>query len=1166
MLAVENFDFVPFLTNLIAGAFKSGSLRVLIVRVVLLQEAHMVKCLESAFKANIPKPQRRRLVAKTADWTMLERPWRSLVYLAMEEVEVPSEDDKTSSGRQQRGPRRRMRGGGAQSPLDWLPSLEEIKEDTTSSQAFRLAVILVNKQLKKDEWSEDYDSEEKSLRDYCLEHGVDISWHKLAEHTALLGQFLAFPKAKKKQVKASKKVDISSARIDPYDSKSMLEVLNQFSSLCKDAEEHVALQKVISQLKSKRTISPSDDLLKMKGQASIISVLLGINSDTNVSKALKELAKVDSKMASEFEDFVNLHKGKAKDWHSSKDLSSKDGLSTTRRYLAWTLASVKDAAKLSSKELLDGIETLQENPENNPKVEQLTWIYLSLLNSEGSTEEAKELLLQQSLDTNANLTELLPVINNIKSSEIYDWLHDQIPNLDEGSLVEIVRNNELSNTIRSLALNKLQDQDGEAWEEVIDNAIQTYSQTLELKRLAKVLSSNPVFVLSNPYEALLAYHLIAAKGDNELLQATKDSRSEALSSIHSTNPPEYISSTSHSLLMLMEGNSIDEESFTILDKRGYQALKSARNSLKEGGTGTISLTNLEHLISSVQQSELNELERRLFSVLISTLRLNHVRLSLQHGMRTSDSIEILNQLIEGSKTPSRIINSVSKLIFEHDIGLSSLVNWYQEHDPLSPWHTVCRAAVSAENKDEINAARDYRRAAENSEFDFEHSMILYRKALIHLAHAGQWSEAVNLLNQQPALKIAITKRFQLYLNVSYTANHENTDQATQLLKNFVRRTKTIEEENEEGEVIQKERVYFAEDELDGLKSYPFEHRRTLPHEPFSGRVTAAINTVYKNRRRNRKSFDMQYMIIMQQPNPSLMEVYDLAKEAAESSPVEGMMFMERAQNSGKFTLRDSRRLGEAETSLFAKYKSNITNSSRRYMKHLSLSPLVLVDTNILVDALVEKIGTRLELASETSLDFSEENSFHKVLLSRARDNKINLWLPQIVKHEISEIGKGIGKLRDKFSNLLVKPEVLDSILKPETVSKLVEEVIAEFNIWKPLDIHLEKDSETPENKKLVKNFLVDYSEIYEELTAMKANRGGKQNRTKIEGKAVYPESPDKKIMMVSMHLAKQSLDGLGTILVATRDGDFTLTARAFEERFGFGVVKNSRMLNAWLEA
>ena len=1125
----------------------------------------MAKCLEVAFKVKMPKAQRRRVVAKTADWELLEKPWKSLVYVAMEEIEPPSDDeDKPSMSRQHRGSRRRTRGGGVQTPLDWLPSLEEIVLDTDYSEVFRLAVILINKQLKKDDWKDEYNSNEQSLRDYCLENGVSATWHKLANQTSLLGQFLAFPISKKKQKKSSKKTDISKARININDSKKVLELLNELTPLCEDAETQVALQKVISQIKSKRTVSPSKQLLELKGGASIISVLLTLTSGKDSAKAIKELTKADTELASEFADLSSLMNGEIKDWKASITVNSDNGLSNLRRYLAWQLTPLEEATKLSSKELSEGIELLKDHSENNSKIEQLTWIYLSALNGEGSTEEAKQLLLGQTLDQNADLTELMPVISSINSPEIYEWLEHQIPNLDEASLIEIIKVQDLSNTILKLALNRLQDQNSEVWEEVVGHAVEIYSQTLELNRLAKIFSTNPVLVLAHPYEALLVYHLIAANGNSGLLATAEDARSKGLTSIHGTNPPEYLSSTSHSLLLMMEGSSVDEESFTILDKRGYQALKSARNSLKEGGNGTISPTNLDHLISSVEQSDLDELESRLFSVLISTLKLNYVRQTLQHGIRSKENVEILSKLVEGDNIPSRVINSVSQLIFEHDIGLPSLVSWYQDNDPLSPWHTVSRAAVSAENNDEINAARDYRRAAEHKEFDFEHSLILYRKALIHLAHAGQWSEAVNLLEQQPALKTAITQRFQLYLNVSYTANNQSTEKATHMLKNFVRRTRVVQEENEAGEMIEKERVYFAEDELDVLRSYPFEHRRTLPHDPFSGRVTAAITTVRKSRR-HRKSYDMQFMTIMQQSSPLPIEVYDLAKEAAESNPVEGLMFFERAQNSGKFSLRDSKTLADTETSLFAKYKFQITNSSRRYLKHLSLPPLVIVDTNILIDALVEKISSQLELASETSLDLSEQNSFHKVLISRTRDGKISTWLPQIVKQELQQIGKGASKLRDKFKNSLVRPEILDNVLKQDNLQKLIEEVIEDFNQWKPLDIRLEEDSDSAINKQQIKEFLQDYHDIYDELSAMKKAHGGKQKRTKIDGKAIYPEAPDRVIMTIAIHLANQCLEGLGTVLIATRDGDFTLTARAFEERFGFGVVKNSRMLNAWLE-
>ena len=1152
--------------TLFAGGLKSHRLRVEVVRVILLQEDHMAKCLETAFKANFPKPQRRRIVLKTADWTMLEKKWRSLVYIAMEDISPPSEDDEKSSfTRQPRGARRRKRGGSAQSPMDWLPSLEDIIDDKTETDAFRLAVLLINKQLKKDDWKDEYKTVEDGLRESCIENGVDPAWLKLAEKTLLLSQFLSFPASKKKRKKNAVKVDLESARIDVHDTSELVKLLDEFKVLCDDAETQVALQKVFSQLKSNKIITPDKRLLELKGNASIISVVLALNSGKDASKAIKELSKIDKQLSSEYGDLANLINGNISDWKSSSNLESNDGLSKKRKYLTWKMAPLEEVSKLSSDDLNEGIELLKQNQENNSKIEELTWIYLSILNSEGSMDEAEELLTQLTLEHGAEIKQLMPVITSINSSGVIHWLENQISRLDEGCLTEIVNTEGIPYSTLNLSLKRLQDIDGEAWEHVYEKAIEVYSQCLELERLSELFSDNPVLVLAHPFEALIVYHLIAANGNQQLLKFASNARSEGLASIHGTAPPSYISSTSHSLLLMMEGSNVDEDGFSILDKRGYQALKNAKHSLKDGGSGTISLTNIDHLVNSVEQTDLSELESKLFSVLISTLRLNYVRLSLQHGLRNRDIVEILDKLIEGEDTPSRIIYSLSQLIFEHDIGLQSLVSWYQDYDPLSPWHTISRAAVSASMSQEINAARDYRRAAEHNEFDFEHSMILYRKALIHLAHASQWSEAVNLLDQQPALKTAITKRFQLYLRVSFTASQKQTDKATQMVKDFVRRTKTVQEEDEAGEIIERERVYFAEDELDTLRSYPFEHRRTLPSEPFSGRVTAAINTVHKSRRRNRKSYDSQFMNLMQQATPSSMEVYDLAKNMAENNPVEGMMFFERALNSGKFSISDSKRLAESERSLFSKYKTQIPNSYRRYLKNLSLPPLVIVDTNILIDALVAKISTQLELASETSLDFSEQNSFHKVLSSRARDGKISLWLPKIVIQELREIGKGVSKIRDKFSNSLVNPKILNEIMEKENISNLVDEVISDFNIWKPLDIHLEKDSDSAENKTLIKQFLQDYYEIYDELTAMKSEHGGKQKRTKIAGKAVYPEAADRKIMKVAIHIAKQCLEGLGAVIIATRDGDFTLTARAFEERFGFGVIKNSRMLNAWLE-
>ena len=57
-------------------------------------------------------------------------------------------------------------------------------------------------------------------------------------------------------------------------------------------------------------------------------------------------------------------------------------------------------------------------------------------------------------------------------------------------------------------------------------------------------------------------------------------------------------------------------------------------------------------------------------------------------------------------------------------------------------------------------------------------------------------------------------------------------------------------------------------------------------------------------------------------------------------------------------------------------------------------------------------------------------------------------------------------------------------------------------------------------------------EIYEELTEMKVTRDPKQNRTKIGNSKVFPEAADREIMSIVKLLAAQSLEGLGSILVA----------------------------------
>ena len=1126
-----------------------------------LQEEHMAKCLDIAYKTNIPKQQRKAKVAKSPDWQIMEKKWRSILTLALDETEVPGDEDDGNAPRPSRMMRRRGRGAGPKSAVDWLPQSDEIATDSSESDAFRLAVLLINKQLKRGDWSDDLTTLENSIREKCLTNGVDAIWQTLGQKTDILAQFVAFPTAKTKS-KSSKKVDVSIGRIDVFDNDELAVAISGLSSLCTDAAQQIAIQKVQSQLSAKRSLEVSNSLLELKGSASIISVLLAISSGSEASKAIKELAKVDKELAEEFADLNRLIEGEIKDWKASTN-AGDNGLAKARARYAW-LNFPESVAQLPPTEIADGIEILEAIPNSQVQIQNLKWLYLSALAKSGDSKQAADILISNTLDHSIEIEKLYDLIRSLDSKQVDEWLINQMTSLDEGALLYIANHKGSSLDLKNECYKHIQDIGGEAWDESSVQAVEIFAQKLEIRRLSKILTNNDLAPISHPYEALLSYHILATNSEQDLWDKFVEIRRQALTSIHSTEAPEYLSPMAQSLIMLMEGNKVDDDPFTVLPKKAYQALKQARNALKQGGTGIASRTHIEHLEKSLEQANLSNLEENLLTVLIATLNLNQATISLQHGEADDEIFISLNQLVVGSDIPTRLVRSVRQLVFEHDIGLEQLVTWYQQNNPLSPWHTLARAALFAQNKDELNAAREYRRVAESGEFDFEHSMVLYRKSIIHLAHAEQWKEAVDLLDSQPALRTAITKRFQLYLRVSFTASNQKTNEATQLLKDFVRRTKQVQEENVDGEMVEKTITFFAEDELDNLRNYPFEHSRELPAEPFSGRVTAALTSVQRNKRRTRHGFDGRFRNEMLQNPPSIMELYDIARDSADKNPIDGLMYLERAQNSGKFSTSQMKRLYDTERTLFATHKQQIPNSSRRYLKNLALPPLVIVDTNILVDALVDKIAHSLELASETSLDSFEHDNFHKVLLSRADAGRINLWLPSIVKQEINELSKRHNKLKAKFASSLVKPEILDSVFEDDKIAKLVGEIIAEFNRWKPIDIHLEKDALEGEYVDEITEFLAEYVEIYEELTAMKVAREPKQNRTKIGDNKVFPEDADRQIMAIVKRLASQSLEGLGSILVATRDGDFTLTARAFEERFGYGIIKNSQMLNAWL--
>lgn len=1120
---------------------------------------------------------------REAAWKMLDKPLRSILVYAAHEEEPPAADEDEDTPTPRRSnmnrPRGRMRRGGrgaGQSHTSWLPLPQAIIDETPYTTAFQLATLLIHKQMDADEWDEAWNDNEKSLREICMNEGVHPVWHLIGEKTMLLSQFLAFSKAKAKQQSKKKSMGTSFFNIDPRDREELLTVLKLASAGAEDPETKVALQKVTNQVNGNRKVALDDHLMGIKDSLAFVTFLVMIHAGQTVTKSISNACKkADEALHEALEDLVSLMAGKVNDWSGTLAVEGEDSLTKARHLLAWEHAP-NDAESLTSSELQAGL-TLLSQAGVSEAIDRLTWWRLKALHREKNDEEALHVLEGLRLDVHSDVVELLPLIISLNDQRANDWLLNFLPDLDEQAWFHIISEINLPNSIRLASAKALADLQGLTWSDIKPTVIHLLMEGLDIERLARIASTDSMLPLSHPYVALFVSHVAPARLPYELREHLVHCREQALQAIHGAEVPSVLTPIAEHLLLLMEGIYKDTpELAAVFNTTAMKAFSPISRALTSDGV--VSHTHIKNMGNSLDELDISPIERRLFEVMLLSLTMNGYLQRYHIGMAQSEDATAINAMMDDQHLPMRLIDSFAFLVLEHDLGLTGVVEWYQQHDPRSPWAPLARAALFASDGDELNSAREYTRAAElfsaqrhgtkrkdrSGESDDDDSAIalplaLYRKALIHYAHAQQYAEAVSLMQKVPALKTAITERFKLYLNVCHTAS-KDTDAATRLVRTHVQMRKTYTEEDVEGNLIEKSRTVYNEEELDLLRNYPYEKSHILPPEPFLGRVTAASTRISRDLRRSRSQIEQQFRQIMQSSSPTMNEIYELAKSAAEEGAFEGLMYLERAQNSTKFSVSDRRRLAGVEQSLFSQYKDNIITSKRRFLRNLSLAPLVIIDTNILVDALVERVYQHMKLVFETNLNILGSNRFHHILLHHATEKRLFLMIPDDVRGELKQFAKD-NRLMHRFQGAMVDSDTLKKTLSEDVMLSLVEEILTQYNTWTPTSEML---AELPSSSEELDTFLKHHTDVFADLTALKQMRGITY-RTTIENKEIYPEETDLDIFRLAMHLASQPLPDIGSVLVATMDGDFTLLDRAIEEKFGFSVTKNHRTLKPWLK-
>ena len=290
----------------------------------------------------------------------------------------------------------------------------------------------------------------------------------------------------------------------------------------------------------------------------------------------------------------------------------------------------------------------------------------------------------------------------------------------------------------------------------------------------------------------------------------------------STGPsfPRFCLPLAEHLLLLMEG--IYKDTPEVGKKLNAAALKAfSPISRALAGDGVVSATHIRNMGSSLDDLDLTLIERRLFEVMLLTLTMNGHLQAYNIGMAKSDDAEELDELLTNAALPLRLIQSYSVLHGGARPRPCQPGIVVPKERPALPLGPLARAALFAANGDELNSAREYSRAAElftklrkanspteeaegtdDNDFALALPLTLYRKSLIHYAHATSWAEAVDLLERVPALKTAITERFKLYLRVCHLAGSD-TDGAARLIRQHVQRRITITEEDVEGNPVER---------------------------------------------------------------------------------------------------------------------------------------------------------------------------------------------------------------------------------------------------------------------------------------------------------------------------------------------------------------------------
>ena len=275
-------------------------------------EDYLLDCVEKLQKAGDDSGRRKSEIQRPKAWDLLNKEWKALAFLAVNQAAPDSIDPTSSDGRpvkvNRRIGRRGGRGGhsGLQDRLELPQSVIRAKEPA----AYRLAVLIAQKHKMGASWKNEWNEDVLVLRREC-ESGVHPVWERMAREAPLLAELGRFPISETEQTVDSGDW-LGRADFDPEDKLTLLNWL-EGCTLQLDIHQASALQKITRDLRSgkprpqkwKTWMNPA--LRNMSGDRVMLeSMLLAASGDKEAaslfnsidSENLKPLIKAQSTLLS----------------------------------------------------------------------------------------------------------------------------------------------------------------------------------------------------------------------------------------------------------------------------------------------------------------------------------------------------------------------------------------------------------------------------------------------------------------------------------------------------------------------------------------------------------------------------------------------------------------------------------------------------------------------------------------------------------------------------------------------------------------------------------------------------------------------------------------------------------------------------------------------------